>query len=163
MYFDFPTNFVWNIFILRGIKRSVIVNVQRSSYNVLVLLSGFNEISIFTADFQKFLKYNITWSLFSGNREHLRNFRCLHFCLETVHTHLLADLRPSDVAVAAFLFYLPSYCYEMYRFLLQCVNPVSHTVFLQTAKYFRSYIVSKVFQQASATRTCIFYDKSSCF
>ena len=47
--------------ILRRIQRNIIINVQRSSCKVPLLLSDFKETWIFSADFRKILVYQISW------------------------------------------------------------------------------------------------------
>ena len=58
------SDFIWNLFktfvILRRIRRDVTMNVHRSSCKLTFILSDFNENSIFSTDFRKYLKYQIS-------------------------------------------------------------------------------------------------------
>jgi len=54
--------------ILKGIQQDIIINVHKSSCNVPLFLSDCNWSWIFFTDFQKTLKYQISWKLSSRSR-----------------------------------------------------------------------------------------------
>jgi hypothetical protein len=47
--------------ILKRIQRDIIINIHRSSCIVPLFLPDFNEDGIFSADFRKMLKYQMSW------------------------------------------------------------------------------------------------------
>jgi len=57
----FSTNLSETFLITRIIERDMIINLRRSSCKVAVFLSYFNETWIFSIDFLKTLKYQISW------------------------------------------------------------------------------------------------------
>jgi hypothetical protein len=58
----FFTNLSETFFILRRTERHTIINVNWSSHTVTLFLSGFKKSWIFSTDFLKVLKYQITWN-----------------------------------------------------------------------------------------------------